>query len=99
MELKIAALSDIEDVLALHYTYQVDSIAPEDKADGFVTTPFTAAQLSALIEQERPHLVVPEIEAIATDMLVDITSSPGFQRAGLRRQGQRRRTQPDQKSC
>lgn len=53
MELKIAALSDIEDVLALHYTYQVDSIAPEDKADGFVTTPFTAAQLSALIEQEQ----------------------------------------------
>ena len=30
------------------------------------------AQLRALIEKERPHLVVPEIEAIATDMLVDI---------------------------
>lgn len=28
--------------------------------------------LRALIEQERPHLVVPEIEAIATDMLLDI---------------------------
>ena len=28
--------------------------------------------LRALIEQERPHLVVPEIEAIATDMLVQI---------------------------
>jgi len=28
--------------------------------------------LRALIEKERPHLVVPEIEAIATDMLVDI---------------------------
>ena len=27
------------------------------------------AQLKALIEQERPHLVVPEIEAIATPML------------------------------
>ena len=33
--------------------------------------------LRALIEQEKPHLVVPEIEAIATDMLVDI------ERAGL----------------
>jgi len=31
-----------------------------------------APALRALIEQERPHLVVPEIEAIATDMLVDI---------------------------
>ncbi|HZW26669.1 MAG TPA: formate-dependent phosphoribosylglycinamide formyltransferase [Gallionella sp.] len=30
------------------------------------------AVLRALIEQERPHIVVPEIEAIATDMLVQI---------------------------
>ncbi|MDR1934991.1 MAG: formate-dependent phosphoribosylglycinamide formyltransferase [Candidatus Accumulibacter sp.] len=31
-----------------------------------------AAALRALIEKERPHLVVPEIEAIATEMLLDI---------------------------
>jgi phosphoribosylglycinamide formyltransferase 2 len=30
------------------------------------------AALRALIEQEKPHLVVPEIEAIATDTLVEI---------------------------
>lgn len=30
------------------------------------------AALRALIEQEKPHLIVPEIEAIATDTLVDI---------------------------
>ena len=30
------------------------------------------AALRALVEQERPHLIVPEIEAIATDMLVEI---------------------------
>jgi phosphoribosylglycinamide formyltransferase 2 len=30
------------------------------------------AQLRALIEQERPHLVVPEIEAIATETLLEI---------------------------
>lgn len=30
------------------------------------------AALRALIEEEKPHLVVPEIEAIATDMLVQI---------------------------
>jgi phosphoribosylglycinamide formyltransferase 2 len=30
------------------------------------------AALRALIEQEKPHLVVPEIEAIATDMLVQL---------------------------
>ncbi len=31
-----------------------------------------APALRALIERERPHLVVPEIEAIATDMLLDV---------------------------
>ena len=31
-----------------------------------------AAALKALVIQEQPHLVVPEIEAIATDMLVEI---------------------------
>ncbi|MHB8744352.1 MAG: formate-dependent phosphoribosylglycinamide formyltransferase [Sulfuricaulis sp.] len=30
------------------------------------------AALRALIEQERPHIIVPEIEAIATDTLVEI---------------------------
>ncbi|TXT24117.1 MAG: phosphoribosylglycinamide formyltransferase 2 [Gallionellaceae bacterium] len=30
------------------------------------------AQLRALVEKEKPHLVVPEIEAIATDALVEI---------------------------
>ncbi|PKO87882.1 MAG: phosphoribosylglycinamide formyltransferase 2 [Betaproteobacteria bacterium HGW-Betaproteobacteria-12] len=31
--------------------------------------------LHQLVEQERPHLIVPEIEAIATDTLVDIEGS------------------------
>ena len=34
------------------------------------------AALRALIEQERPHIVVPEIEAIATDALVDARGEP-----------------------
>ena len=33
------------------------------------------AALRALVEQERPHLIVPEIEAIATDALVEIERS------------------------
>ena len=33
------------------------------------------AALKRLIEQERPHIIVPEIEAIATDALVDIEHS------------------------
>jgi phosphoribosylglycinamide formyltransferase 2 len=34
-----------------------------------------AAALKRLIEQERPHIVVPEIEAIATEALVDIETA------------------------
>ncbi len=52
MELKIAELTDIDDVLELHYKYQIDSIAEADKKDGFVTTPFTEQELSNLIQQE-----------------------------------------------
>jgi phosphoribosylglycinamide formyltransferase 2 len=37
-----------------------------------VVTMTDGPALRALIEQERPHLVVPEIEAIATDMLLEI---------------------------
>ena len=37
-----------------------------------VVTMTDGPALRALIERERPHLVVPEIEAIATDMLLDV---------------------------
>jgi len=39
---------------------------------GHVIAMTDGAALRALVEKERPHLVVPEIEAIATDMLVEI---------------------------
>src|SRR5215471_616854 len=34
-----------------------------------------AAALRALVEKEQPHLIVPEIEAIATDALADIETA------------------------
>jgi phosphoribosylglycinamide formyltransferase 2 len=37
-----------------------------------VITMSDPAELRALIEKERPHLVVPEIEAIATEVLVEV---------------------------
>jgi hypothetical protein len=52
MQLKVAEISDIDDILELHYKYQVDSIAEEDKKDGFVTTPFTREELTILINKE-----------------------------------------------
>jgi hypothetical protein len=53
MTLKVAERSDIDKVLELYYKYQVDSIAEADKKDGFVTTPFTKEQLTALVDQEQ----------------------------------------------
>lgn len=52
IELKVATLDNIEEVLSLHYRYQIDSISDEDKADGFITTAFTKEHLSNLIQQE-----------------------------------------------
>jgi len=53
MKLKIAQISDIENILKLHYKYQVDSIKDEDKKDGFVTTAFTAEELENIIRDEQ----------------------------------------------
>jgi hypothetical protein len=52
IQLKNAELLDIDDVLKLHYRYQIDSIDEQDKADGFVTTPFTKEQMADLINKE-----------------------------------------------
>ena len=53
LEYRLAQLEDIDNVLELHFRYQVDSINEEDKKDGFVTTAFTVEQLSDLINQEQ----------------------------------------------
>lgn len=50
---KIAELSDIQNTLKLHAKYQVDTIKPEDKKDGFVTTAFTKEELTELITKEQ----------------------------------------------
>lgn len=53
MQLKVAAVDDIDNVLKLHYRYHIDFINEEDKKEGFVTTPFTKEQLKELIEEEK----------------------------------------------
>jgi len=53
IELKIATLENVPEILDLHYKYQVDSINKEDKADGFITTAFTESHLISLIKDEK----------------------------------------------
>jgi hypothetical protein len=64
MQLKNAELSEIDDVIKLHYRYQVDSIAEEDKADGFVTTPFTKDQLADLINKENGLFIAKKNDVV-----------------------------------
>ncbi len=64
MDYKIAGLSDIENVLKLHYRYQVDSIHEEDRSDGFVTTAFTREQLTDLINEEQGLFIALKNEKV-----------------------------------
>lgn len=52
IELKTATLDNVKEILALHYKYQIDSIADEDRSDGFITTAFTKEHLTKLIADE-----------------------------------------------
>ena len=47
-----AELSDITEILTLLKAYQINTIAEEDKKDGFITADFTPDQMEALITQE-----------------------------------------------
>ena len=60
MEYKLATKGEIEAILKLHAKYQIDTIAKEDKKDGFVTTAFTKEELTALIEQEQGLFIAKE---------------------------------------
>lgn len=64
MTCRIATHDDIDAVLSLHYRYQVDSMNPEDKKDGFVTTAFTPEQLGALIEKEQGLFIALDGERV-----------------------------------
>ncbi|SNC60991.1 hypothetical protein SAMN06265337_0373 [Hymenobacter gelipurpurascens] len=64
MQLKLAGLEDIEDVLTLHRKYQIDTILEEDKKDGFVTTNFTREQLTKLIQEEQGLFIARHEEAV-----------------------------------
>ncbi|MEH6548527.1 MAG: hypothetical protein V7711_03315 [Pseudomonadales bacterium] len=52
IEFRLAENNDIDEILKLHYRYQVGSINEEDKKDGFITTAFDEEQLAELIEKE-----------------------------------------------
>lgn len=52
IQLEVAKLNDIEGILALQELYLVSNLSEEEKASGFVTTAFSIAQLTEIINQE-----------------------------------------------
>ncbi|MNX30501.1 hypothetical protein D3C86_606660 [compost metagenome] len=52
IQLEVAKLNDIEGILALQELYLVSNLSEEEKESGFVTTPFSIAQLTEIINQE-----------------------------------------------
>jgi hypothetical protein len=64
MIFKVAKVSDIDGVLQLQKKYQSDTIAEEDKKDGFVTTSFTREQLTKLIEEEQGLFIAENQDGI-----------------------------------
>ena len=53
IEVRLARMQDFDGVKELLAAYHVNTIAPEDKKDGFVTTNLTDEQLENLIVKER----------------------------------------------
>ena len=57
---RLATLEDMEGIKALLKKYHRDTIADEDRPDGFVTTAITDEQLAELIEKEQGVTVIAE---------------------------------------
>jgi len=64
MQLKIAQLKDIDNILKLHAKYQLATIKEEDKKDGFVTTGFSYEELKDIIEQEQGIFIAVEDDIV-----------------------------------
>lgn len=62
---EIATLNDIEGVLALQELYLVSNLSEEEKVGGFVTTPFTIAQLTEVIECQNLFVAKDKTKIIA----------------------------------
>jgi hypothetical protein len=65
IQLEVAKLSDIDGILALQELYLVSNLSEEEKASGFVTTPFSIPQLTEVIGQEGLFLAKDNNKIIA----------------------------------
>ena len=64
IQLKHAEPLEIDDILKLHYRYHIDSMTEKEKADGFVTTPFTKDQMTELINKENGLFIAKKNDVV-----------------------------------
>lgn len=65
MTYRNATAGDIPQILALQQKYHISSIRDQDRKNGFVTTLFTAEQMTELIEQEQGIALACEEDRVA----------------------------------
>lgn len=65
IQFEVATLNDIDGILALQELYLVSNLSEEEKESGFVTTPFTVAQLTEVIKQEGLFIAKDKSKIIA----------------------------------
>ncbi|RDI58467.1 GNAT family N-acetyltransferase [Flavobacterium glaciei] len=65
IKFETAKMNDIDGVLALQDLYLVANLSEEEKASGFVTTPFTIEQLTEVINQNNLFIAKDQNKIIA----------------------------------
>ena len=65
IQFETAKMTDIDGVLALQDLYLVANLSEEEKASGFVTTPFTVAQLTEVIHEDNLFIAKDNNKIIA----------------------------------
>lgn len=61
---RMATIKDIPELMELQKLFHVDTISPEDKKDGFVTTKLTEEQWKELIEKENGVTILTDDEKV-----------------------------------
>ncbi len=64
IEIRVAAMGDLDAIKKLHSRYQLQTIEEQDKADGFVTTAFTDQQWQHVISTEKGMCIAVDGEQV-----------------------------------
>lgn len=64
MQLRVADVEDIDEILRLHDRYQIDSLCEAEKKDGFIAIKFNREHLLALIIEEQGIFIALQEETI-----------------------------------